>query len=304
MIVAVTGSTGLIGSALVARLRELGHEVRPVVRRAGAGGAGAGTEVRWDPSAGTIDAAALAGVDAVVHLAGESIAGGRWNDEKRRRIMESRTKGTSLLASTLASLERRPDVLVSGSAVGFYGDRGDEELTEASPRGTGFLADVAVAWEAAAAPAAAAGIRTVLARTGIVMAGNGGALKPQLPLFKVGLGGRMGSGRQWQGWISLRDEVDALVHLLTADVDGPVNLTAPAPVTNAEFTDVLGTVLHRPTFLAIPRFAPRLALGREMADELLFVSQRALPERLLASGYRFHHTDLEQGLRAVLSRPA
>ena len=302
MIVAVTGSSGLIGSALVARLRELGHEVRRVVRGGAQGGAGE-TVVQWDPEAGTIDAAALEGVDGVVHLAGESIAGGRWSDDKRRRILESRTAGTTLVATTLAALDPKPSVLLSGSAIGFYGDRGDEELTEASSRGDGFLADVVVAWEASAAAAVEAGIRTAFLRSGIVLAGDGGALAPQLPLFKMGLGGKLGSGRQWQSWIALPDEVDAIVHLLTADVAGPVNLTAPAPVTNADFTDALGRALGRPTFLTIPRFGPRLALGRDLADELLFASQRVLPERLLASGYRFTHTDLQRAFLAVLRRP-
>jgi uncharacterized protein len=298
MLVAITGSSGLIGSALVARLEELGHEVRRVVRSGG----GPGT-ISWDPQAGTIDAAGFEGVAAVVHLAGESIAAVRWTAAKRRRILESRTTGTSLLATTLAGLGSKPSVLVSASGVNHYGDRGEEELTEASGRGDGFLADVTVAWEDATIPAADAGIRTVVLRNGVVLAGHGGALGPQLPLFKLGLGARFGDGRQWLPWISLPDEVDAIVHLLTADVHGPVNACAPNPVRNADFTRILGRVLGRPAVLRVPRFAPRVVLGRQLADELLLVSMRAVPRTLLDSGFRFRHDDVESALRAVLDRP-
>ena len=297
MDVAITGSSGLIGSALAEHLRAGGHRVVRVVRGDGATGA---DEVRWDPSSGDIDAAGLEGLGAVVHLAGESIGGGRWNEKRKRRVLESRTRGTSLLAQTLAGLQRPPGVLLSGSAIGYYGDRGDEELTEESGRGDGFLSDVVVAWEDAATPATEAGIRTVFLRTGLVLAGHGGVLKPQLPLFKAGLGGRLGGGRQWQSWVSLPDEVGAIVHLLTSDVAGPVNLTGPRPVRQVDFAKTLGQVLRRPTFLPVPKFGPRLLLGREMADELLFASQRALPVRLEADGYRFQHVTLEAALRAVL----
>jgi uncharacterized protein (TIGR01777 family) len=253
---------------------------------------------------GTIDASALAGVDAVVNLAGEGIGDHRWTEAQKRRIRDSRVTGTTVLAEAMAALEPRPSVLLNASAVGYYGDRGDEVLTEASGPGTGFLSEVVQAWEGATRPAAAAGIRTACFRTGIVLAADGGALAKQLPLFRFGLGGRLGSGTQWLPWIALEDEVGAIVHLLTADVEGPVNLAAPDPVTNATFTEVLGRVLGRPSFLAVPAFGPRLLLGRELADELLFSSARMVPEKLRASGYQFALPELEGALRSVLDRPA
>jgi uncharacterized protein (TIGR01777 family) len=298
--VAVTGSGGLIGRALVRRLQEGGHRVRRVVRSGGEGP----DAVRWDPMVGTIDASALAGVDAVVNLAGEGIGDHRWTEAQKRRIRDSRVTGTTVLAEAMAALEPRPSVLLNASAVGYYGDRGDEVLTEASGPGTGFLSEVVQAWEGATRPAAAAGIRTACFRTGIVLAADGGALAKQLPLFRFGLGGRLGSGTQWLPWIALEDEVGAIVHLLTADVEGPVNLAAPDPVTNATFTEVLGRVLGRPSFLAVPAFGPRLLLGRELADELLFSSARMVPEKLRASGYEFALPELEGALRSVLDRPA
>jgi uncharacterized protein (TIGR01777 family) len=298
--VAVTGSGGLIGRALVRRLQEGGHRVRRVVRSGGEGP----DAVRWDPMVGTIDASALAGVDAVVNLGGEGIGDHRWTEAQKRRIRDSRVTGTTVLAEAMAALEPRPSVLLNASAVGYYGDRGDEVLTEASGPGTGFLSEVVQAWEGATRPAAAAGIRTACFRTGIVLAADGGALAKQLPLFRFGLGGRLGSGTQWLPWIALEDEVGAIVHLLTADVEGPVNLAAPDPVTNATFTEVLGRVLGRPTFLAAPAFGPRLLLGRELADELLFSSARMVPEKLRASGYEFALPELEGALRSVLDRPA
>ena len=300
MDVAVTGSGGLIGRALVRRLQEGGHRVRRVVRSGGEGP----DAVRWDPMVGTIDASALAGVDAVVNLGGEGIGDHRWTEAQKRRIRDSRVTGTTVLAEAMAALEPRPSVLLNASAVGYYGDRGDEVLTEASGPGTGFLSEVVQAWEGATRPAAAAGIRTACFRTGIVLAAGGGALAKQLPLFRFGLGGRLGSGTQWLPWIALEDEVGAIVHLLTADVEGPVNLAAPDPVTNATFTEVLGRVLGRPSFLAVPAFGPRLLLGRELADELLFSSARMVPEKLRASGYQFALPELEGALRSVLDRPA
>ena len=300
MDVAVTGSGGLIGRALVRRLQEGGHRVRRVVRSGGEGP----DAVRWDPMVGTIDASALAGVDAVVNLGGEGIGDHRWTEAQKRRIRDSRVTGTTVLAEAMAALEPRPSVLLNASAVGYYGDRGDEVLTEASGPGTGFLSEVVQAWEGATRPAAAAGIRTACFRTGIVLAADGGALAKQLPLFRFGLGGRLGSGTQWLPWIALEDEVGAIVHLLTADVEGPVNLAAPDPVTNATFTEVLGRVLGRPSFLAVPAFGPRLLLGRELADELLFSSARMVPEKLRASGYQFALPELEGALRSVLDRPA
>jgi uncharacterized protein len=297
--VAVTGSGGLIGRALVRRLRDEGHGVRRVVR-SDAGGA---DEVRWDPMVGTIDSAGLVGVDAVVHLAGEGIGDHRWTEAQKRKIRDSRVIGTTVLAEALARLEPRPAVLLTASGISVYGDRGDEVVTEATGAGTGFLPEVVLAWEAATKPAAAAGIRTASFRNGIVLSPDGGALAKQLPLFRFGLGGRLGSGRQWLPWIAIDDEVSAIVHLLTADVEGPVNLCSPEPVTNATFTEVLGRVLGRPTVVPVPRFGPRLLLGRQLADELLFWSVRAVPERLQASGYRFAHPELEGALRAVLDRP-
>lgn len=297
MRVAITGSSGLIGTALTRSLTTDGHEVVRVVRRAG----GAGT-VRWDPEGGEIDAAGLEAVDAVVHLAGAGIGDHRWTDEHKRRVLESRTRGTSLLATTLAGLSSRPAVLVSGSAVGFYGNRGDEQLVETSGPGRGFLAEVVTAWEAAAAPAADAGIRVAKIRTGVVLAAEGGALARMASIARFGLLGKLGTGRQWMSWITLPDEVRAIRFLLDHDVAGPVNLTAPAPVTNAVFTKALGRVLHRPTVLPVPSFGPKLLLGRELASSLLFEGQRVLPEVLLDAGFEFHHDEVETALHAVLDR--
>jgi uncharacterized protein len=291
MRVAVTGSSGFLGSRLVADLTAAGHDVVRVRR-----------PQTWDPDAGTIDAAALEGIDAAVHLAGEGIAEKRWDGEQKRRILESRTKGTALLARTLASLDRPPAVLLSGSAMGVYGDRGDEVLTEASAPGDGFLPDVCRAWEAAARPAVDAGIRTAFLRTGLVLDRRGGALGKMLPLFKLGVGGRLGNGRQWWSWISLDDWVGAVRFLLDHDVAGPVNLTGPAPVTNAEFTKALGTVVRRPTALPVPSFGPRLLLGKELAHELLFTSLRVEPQVLEQAGYAFQHRDVTSALRAVVHR--
>lgn len=292
MRVATTGSHGLIGSALSARLREAGNDVVPVVR--------AGDGVHWDPEAGTIDGSALEGVDAVVHLAGEGVGERRWTPAQKAKIRDSRVKGTTTLAVALAALAAKPSVLVSGSAVGFYGTRADELLTETSSPGTGFLAAVVRDWEAATAPAADAGIRVAHIRSGIVLSRNGGALKRQLPLFKAGVGGRLGNGRQWMSWISIDDEVAAIMHVIaTPSLSGPLNVTAPNPVTNAAFTRALGRVLRRPTLLAVPRFALNLVLGGELASELLG-SQRVIPERLAASGYAFAHPTIDEALRAVV----
>jgi uncharacterized protein (TIGR01777 family) len=294
--VAVTGSTGLIGTALTGALTAAGHDVVPVVR--GDGG-GPGT-VGWDPKASTIDAAGLAGIDAAVHLAGAGIADHRWTDAYKRELLDSRVLSTRLLARTLAAMDRRPAVLVSASGVDYYGDRGDDVVDETTPKGTGFLADLCAQWEAAADPARQAGIRVAHTRTGMVLSSQGGALKKQLPLFKLGLGGRFGSGRQWQSWIAIDDEVGAILHLLSADVAGPVNLTAPNPVTNAEFARTLGAVLHRPAVLPIPSIGPKLVVGSELADVLLFESKRIVPRVLETSGYAFRHPTLEGALRAVL----
>lgn len=295
MRVAITGSSGLIGSALVQSLQRDGHEVLRILRAGG----GTGT-VHWDIDEGQLDASALEGLDGVVHLAGEGIGEKRWTAEQKAKIRGSRTKGTSLLAGALASLSNKPAVLVSGSAVGFYGDRGDEQLTEASPPGTGFLPELVAAWEAAAKASAAAGIRVARIRSGIVLDREGGALPRMARLAKLGLLGKLGSGQQWMSWITLVDEVGAIRFLLEHDVAGPVNLTSPAPVTNAVFTKALGRALHRPTFLPIPSFGPKLLVGRELAAALLFEGQRALPRALLDAGYEFRHSNVSTALEAIL----
>jgi uncharacterized protein len=295
MRVAVTGASGLIGTALTAALEAGGHEVVRVVRTGG----GPGT-VGWDPKAGTIDATGLAGVDAAVHLAGAGIADHRWTDAYKGELVDSRVRGTSLLARTLAGLDPRPSVLVSASGIDYYGDTGDTAVDESGPKGTGFLSDLCEQWEAAADPARAAGIRVAHTRSGIVLSPRGGALKKQLPLFKLGLGGRFGSGRQWQSWIAIDDEVGAMMHLLAADAAGPVNLTSPHPVTNAEFTETLGTVLHRPTVMPMPSFGPKLVVGSELAGVLLYESKRVVPRVLEASGYQFTYPTLGAALRALL----
>ena len=299
MDVAISGSSGLIGTALVSALTNAGHRPVRLVRREPSG-----DEIRWDPDGGSIDSASLEGIGGVVHLAGAGIGDHRWTDEYKLEILRSRTKSTVLLAGALADLGQPPPVLVSGSAIGFYGDRGDELLDETSPVGTGFLPEVCVAWEAATMAAEQAGIRVAHVRTGIVLSGQGGALKKQLPLFKVGAGGKLGSGRQWQSWISIEDEVGAILHLLAADVRGAANLTAPNPVRNAELAKTLAGVLGRPSFLPIPSFGPKLLLGSELADNLLFAGQRVSPTVLETTGYEFRHPTLEVALRAVLGKPA
>jgi uncharacterized protein (TIGR01777 family) len=268
-----------------------------LVRRPAAGS----NEIQWDPATGQLSAEALAGADAIVHLAGAGIGDHRWTDAYKREILDSRVRSTTLLAQRIAECSQRPPVLLSGSAIGAYGASDDRVLDEASPYGTGFLADVCRQWEEAAAPAAGAGTRVAFIRTGIVLTPRGGALKKMLPLFKLFAGGKFGNGRQWQSWISLPDEVSAIQHLLTADVSGPVNLTAPNPVTSAEFARVLGSVLHRPAKLPVPAFGPKLLLGGELADALLFTGQRVLPKVLQQSGYRFQHSTLEAALTAVLA---
>ncbi|MCU1397742.1 MAG: hypothetical protein JWN62_851 [Acidimicrobiales bacterium] len=295
MHVLVTGSSGLVGGALVKRLSAQGHQVTRLVRRTPRPG-----EARWNPDDGTIETNALHQVDAVVHLAGAGIGDHRWTDEYKRTLVESRQRGTDLIARTIAALDHRPSVLLSASAIGIYGDRGDVEVDETSEPGTGFLAELCVGWEAATAPAADAGIRVAHLRTGIVLASNGGALKKQLPLFKLGVGGRIGSGRAWQSWITLDDEVSAISHLLAGEMSGPVNLTSPNPVTQADFADALGKALHRPTFLPIPAFGPKLLLGGELVDNLLLSGQRVLPAALLGDGFAFAHPTLPAALASIL----
>lgn len=300
MDIAITGASGFIGRALTRSLEADGHHVAPLVRP-GSDRPG----IAWDVEAGTIDHAGLEGLDAVIHLAGEPIAAGPWTTKQRRRIHDSREQGTSLLAGALASLERPPSVLLSGSAIGIYGDRGDEELTEASAPGHDFLAEVCRAWEAATAPAEQAGIRVCHLRTGIVLHPDGGAFAKQLPLFRFGLGGRAGKGGQWMPWISLDDEVAAIRFLLDAEVRGPVNLTAPNPATNAEFTKALGSVLHRPTVLTVPRFASKAPFGvGDLVGSLLFSSARVLPEVLGGAGFSFSDPDLLPALERLLGRSA
>lgn len=296
MRIAVTGSTGLIGSALVPHLRSVGHDVVRLVRRAPA----AADEVRWDPRAGTVDLAGLAGVDGVVHLAGAGVGDHRWTDAYKREIRDSRVDGTRTIASAMASLDPRPRVLVSGSAIGWYGDTGDRAVDESAPAGHGFLADVVRDWEAAAAPAAEAGIRVVHPRTGLVVSASGGAWQRMFPLFRLGLGGRLGSGRQYWSWISLRDEVCALQFLLEQDhLAGPVNLTGPAPVTNAEASSVTARVLGRPALLPAPSFALKIVLG-EFSSEVLG-SARVMPKVLEQSGFVFQDATLESAVRTALA---
>ena len=296
--IAITGASGLIGTALASHLTAKGDRVVRFVRS----GASSTDTIAWSPAEGRIDGDRLRGVDAVVHLAGAGIGDKRWTDDYKREILESRTKSTALLASTMAGLSDGPKVLLSGSAIGIYGESLTTEFDETSPAGDGFLADVCVQWERGADAAIDAGIRTVFLRTGIVLSPKGGALKKLLPLFKLGAGGRMGSGRQWQSWISIDDEVAAIDHLLSSSVRGAVNLTAPNPVTQAEFTKILAKVLKRPSFLPVPAFGPKLLLGGELADALLFTGQKVMPRVLEGDGYSFAHRDLEVALRGLLGR--
>lgn len=298
MRVIVTGSHGLIGGSVAASLEGDGHQVTRLVRGLPAPG-----EAAWDPREGTADAAALEGHDAVVHLAGAGIGDKRWTESRKHEVRSSRVEGTTLLAQTLAGLTHKPRVLVSGSAVGYYGDRGDEALTEASGPGTGFLASLVRDWEAATAPAEAAGIRVAHVRTGIVQAGKGGAVERLLLPFKLGFGGRWGSGKQWLSWVHVDDEVGAIRHLIDGDdLSGPFNATSPHPVTVGDYTDALGQALHRPTVLVTPTFALNAILGGEMVKEMLLGGQKVLPARLEASGYQFRHPDLDEALADALAR--
>jgi len=300
MRVAVSGSTGLVGSEVVDSLSTAGHEVVRLVRRSPAPGERA---VRWDPEKREVDAAGLEGLDAVVHLAGENVGSGRWAAARKAAIRDSRVNGTRFLCDALAGLARPPKTLVCASAVGYYGDRGEEPLTEESPPGTGFLAEVCREWEAASAPAAQRGVRVVALRIGMVLSPEGGALARMLPLFRAGLGGVIGGGRQYISWIALDDLPGIVLHSMQCgDLRGPVNAVAPRPVTNREFTEALGKALSRPTPLPVPAFALRLAVGGEMADALLLASARVVPKRLLATGYAFRSPELETTLRRLLGR--
>ena len=297
--VLISGGSGLIGRALTASLRRGGYEVLSLVRRPADGQRG---EIRWDPAAGTLEAAPLEGLAAVVHLSGESVAH-RWSAARRQAILDSRVQSTSLLARTLVRLERPPEVLLSSSATGYYGARGDELLDEGATPGTsGFLPEVCRRWEEAVAPVGERGIRLVLLRTGVVLSARGGALAQLLTPFRLGAGGVVGSGRQWFSWISLPDEIGAIEHLLrTPSTSGPVNLTAPTPVTNRELTTTLGRLLRRPTLLPLPSLVVRTLFG-DMGEEVLLQGQRVVPTKLLAAGYAFQHPELESALRAELGR--
>jgi uncharacterized protein (TIGR01777 family) len=301
MRVAVTGSSGLIGSALCAQLEQAGHEVTRVVRHPSSAG---NRTTAWDPDSGTIDAQSFEGLDGVVNLAGAGVADHRWTPSRKQVVLESRTRSTALLSDTLAGLKNPPRVLVNGSAIGFYGDCGDETVTEEHGPGEDFLASVCRRWEAATAPAAKAGTRVAFARTGLVLATDGGALPKLLRLFRLGLGGRFGRGTQWWSWITLDDEVAALVWLLAHDHDGPVNLTAPGAVSNRDFTKALAGALSRPALLPVPRFGPSLVLGPELAGSLLFTSARVRPAVLEAEGFVFTAPQLEGALRQLLLPPA
>jgi uncharacterized protein (TIGR01777 family) len=295
--VVVTGASGLIGSALVPALEKAGHDVVRLVRRTPA----SPVEIEWNPATAAIDASALVGVEAAVNLNGATI-GRRWTASRRKEILASRIESTRVLSTALASLDPRPSVLVCAGGVGIYGyDRGDEILTEKSPLGTGFLAEVGSAWEAAADPARESGIRVVNFRQGLVLSGDGGVLGELLPFFKLGLGGRVGNGRQWWPWIAMDDLVAGYLSVLDAPTAGPVNLTSPSPATNTQFTKALGNALRRPTIVPVPAIGAKLVFG-EMAEEALLGGQRALPSRLLAEGFSFRFPELSEALSHVLAR--
>ena len=297
MKILVSGSHGLVGKVLIKALDADGHEIYSLVRRA----PHTEKEIEWSPDRYSIAISRIEGFDAVYHLAGESIASGRWNDEKKRKIRESRTKGTKLLADALANLSQPPKTLISASAIGYYGDRGDELLTESSPPGNDFLADVCVEWEKATEHARAKGVRVVNTRFGIILDKEGGALAKMLTPFRMGIGGRVGDGKQWMSWIALDDVIGALQFVLNNEtLNSPVNFVAPNPVTNAEFTKTLGRILSRPTLFPIPEFGVRLAFG-EMADALLLSSRRVEPRSLEQSGYEFRYSELKSALRAILN---
>ena len=294
----VTGSSGFIGSALSTRLETQGHDVVRLVRREPTQGT---REARWDPEAGRIDEGALDGIDGVVHLAGENIANRRWNAAQKARISDSRARGTALLANAIARMTPPPRCLVSASAVGYYGDRGADLLREDEPSGEDYMARLTAEWEEAASTASEAGVRVVVMRLGITFDPSGGPLKRMMPPFRMGLGGRLGNGRQFMSWVSLEDAVSAFLHALTADaLSGPVNVSAPEPVTNSEFTRALGRALGRPALLIVPRFALRVAMG-EMADAALH-SARMSSAKLVESGFEFRDTDIETTLRKMLRR--
>ncbi len=299
MKILITGSHGLVGSALIPELTKVGHTVIRMIRPPMKPDE---KEILWDPQTGFVEKEKLEGFDAVVHLAGENISTGRWTTEKKARIRDSRVKGTRLLAEILAGLKHKPKILATASAVGFYGNRYSEGMNEKSAAGSGFLAETCIEWEAAAEPARQPGINVVHLRFGIILSPKGGALAKMLPPFKLGVGGKIGSGNQYMSWISITDLVGAVIHVLKSkEPNGPINIVSQQPVTNLEFTKALGKVLSRPTVFPLPAFAARFALG-EMADELLLSSTRVEPSRLKASGYAFQHNNIEEALRSVLGK--
>ncbi|MFK7916546.1 MAG: TIGR01777 family oxidoreductase [Ilumatobacter sp.] len=295
MEIAVTGSTGLIGTAFVRAAEAMGHGIVRVVRRSPGTG-----EIGWDIDAGSIDADGFRGLDAVVHLAGEALANKKWTPQQKRVIEDSRIKSTALLSNALSGLDSAPTVMLNGGAVGIYGNRMDERLTEKSPPGDSYLAKLCVDWEAAANSAVEAGIRVAHLRTGIVLSTQSGALAEQLPFFKAGLGGRVGNGRQFWSWISIHDQVEAMLHLLESDLSGPVNFTGPEPVRNTDYVQAIAHAVRRPAKIPTPTIALDLKLGREAVREMLFASQRAVPQALLDDGYAFRHSTIEEALDDVL----
>ncbi|HET7312300.1 MAG TPA: TIGR01777 family oxidoreductase [Mycobacteriales bacterium] len=296
MKVVVSGSTGLIGSALVTNLRADGHDVRRLVRHTPRGA----DETQWQPSSGFLDPSVVDGADAVVHLAGAGVGDHRWTDDYKKVIRKSRVSGTTAVAGAVAAAAQPPPVLICASAVGYYGDTGEEAVDETSPSGEGFLASVVRDWEAASEPAAEAGVRVVNIRTGLVLSPDGGLLKQMLPIFKLGLGGRLGSGRQWMSWISIADHIAAVRYLMAADdIAGPVNVTAPEPVRNKEFTKALARAVHRPALAIVPSVALKAALGG-FAEEGALVSQRVVPARLEAAGFPFTFADIDSALGALV----
>lgn len=299
MKVLISGASGLVGSALIPVLEQQGHAIVRLVRRTPKDG----SEIEWSPGA-PLDPAVLSGIDAVVNLAGRSIMG-RWSPELKREMFDSRVLGTKTIAAALAaaqtSVTHPPRVLVNASAIGFYGNRGDEELTERSTQGMGFLADLAHEWESATRSASDAGVRTVMVRIGVVLAKEGGALKAMLPAFRLGVGGKVSSGKQWMSWITLQDLVRIIARALAEPAwSGAFNAVAPAPVTNGEFSRTLAAVLHRPALFTVPAFAPKLILGAEMVENTLLVSERVAPQRLLQAGFQFTDTDLRSALERLL----
>jgi uncharacterized protein (TIGR01777 family) len=288
--IAMTGASGTIGSMLAPALTAAGHQVVRIVRNPPTPG-----EIHWDPAGTGLDPASLSGIDAVVHLAGENIGEGRWTEDRKRRILESRRQGTRLLTEAMVRAPGGPRILVSASAIGYYGDRGEEPLTETSTRGAGFLPEVCTAWEAATAPAADAGVRVVRIRTGLVLSTAGGLLARMLLPFRLGLGGRLGDGRQWMSWVATADVIGLYRHALEGTLSGPVNVVAPGAVRNREFTRALGKALHRPAVLVVPRVAIRLAFG-QMGDEAVLGSTHVLPVAAQQSGYRFQYAELDAAL--------